>query len=111
MRFFGSVIRLVIRKVLRKGEFQGTATRLEDLYNRTEGHDWHWWFRPEVSAHAPYRRLMHVIDPSTQDDRQAARERWQQIVGEDQFRTNDPDFVQAFAEGALELWDEVKDQL
>ena len=88
-----------------------SLTRLEDLYNRTEGHDWHWWFRPEVGAYAPDERLMHVIEPSTEHDRQAARERWQQIVGEDEFRTNDPDFVQAFAEAALAVWSEVKDQI
>jgi ABC-type Zn2+ transport system substrate-binding protein/surface adhesin len=88
-----------------------SLARLEELHDRTEGHDWHWWFRPEVSSHAPYERLMHVIDPGTKEDRQAARERWQQIVGEDEFRTIDPDFVQAFAESALAVWKEVKDQL
>jgi hypothetical protein len=40
-------------------------------------------------------------------DRYVAREIERQLVGDD-FNTCGPDFIRAFAEGALEPWDEVK---
>jgi hypothetical protein len=47
--------------------------------------------------------------PERDGDRSAAEEFWNQCLGDDANLADDPQFVKGFVEGALELWDEVKD--
>jgi hypothetical protein len=69
---------------------------------------------PEDGARQVYpkvaERIFFAIDPEYDGDRDASRDFWECATGG---RTNYPEtkFVQGFVNGAIEVWNEVKDQI
>lgn len=86
---------------------------LHDQYGHT--HEWDLIFSSDdTSAYGVGEGFYFTIQPNDNGDRQAAEEFWQANTGgDDRGRElmSDDSYVRGFAEGALAVWDEVKDQL
>ena len=81
---------------------------LENAYDPVYG----WGFGSPGSAYSDAEAFFFMISPESDRDRRAAEEFWETILGEQSARiAYSDDFVQGFAEGAMDVWDEVKDQL
>jgi hypothetical protein len=84
--------------------------RLGELEERTSTVDWEQFFcTGDSDAYGAANRLVFAIQPDTEGSRMAAEEFWEFTVGEDTELTDD--FVRGFADGALKVWHEVKDQV
>ena len=82
--------------------------RLQELFDSSD--------QPETlfvtqgtSAYCGAETLAFSVEPETEGDRTAARDFWEPIL--DGRELPEDRFVQGFAEGALALWNEVRDQL
>ena len=51
------------------------------------------------------------IHPKHEGDRSVAEEFWERQLGDQASLAHEPIFVKGFVEGALDLWDQVKDEL
>lgn len=97
--------------------YAASAEELERLQNsRDPVNDW--YFDAEgSSAFSVGEALYFIIQPDEDGSRDGARDFWQEVLEADGFgRTDDerpfnPSFVQGFAVGAVELWEEVSPQL
>ena len=84
---------------------------LRDQYEREPTYNWEWFFSGEgQSQFSVGQTLYFAINPVAEEDRDysAAGEFWESVAS-----TDDPDseFVRGFADGAIDLWIEVQDQL
>ena len=89
------------------------AAELEDLaaWREQAGLDWELHFDRTVSdAYSPGEILVFAISPERNGDREIAREFWEGNVSSPHLSLKS-EFVRGFAEGALDLWKEVSDQL
>jgi hypothetical protein len=92
--------------------------RLASLKQRLR-HDWEYaMFSTDehTSAYGPAERLLFAVQPDTDGDRQLAAERWAgMLIGCSEDNAErlacDGEFVHGFAEGALDVWSEVENQL
>jgi hypothetical protein len=64
-----------------------------------------------AGAYTVGERVYFQMFPEHQDDHTAAASFWEAALGNDSGKTENPDFVRGFIEGAKELWDTVKDRL
>ena len=62
---------------------------------------------PIEDAYGPGEHLYFAIEPDQHGDRRAACDFWEGVVGDNISGSGDEDYVNAFVEGALELWGEV----
>lgn len=86
--------------------------RLERLNESEHGDLRGVFLASETSAYGPGEHFYFLIEPEDTGSRTAARDFWSNWVSDDDFvLPSDPDFVRGFAEGALNVWFEVKDQL
>jgi hypothetical protein len=86
--------------------------RLEGLYSRCTGREWEDFFdAPGSTAYSTAERLLFTLHPENDGDRQEAGSFWEGALGDDKARAEEDAFLQGFAEGALEVWNEVKDSL
>jgi len=84
--------------------------RLGELEEGMSQGDWESWFETSGnSAFGAAERLVFAIQPENDHDRRATQEFWEFVGGEDTERTDD--FVRGFADGALSIWRDIKDQL
>ncbi len=74
-----------------------------------------WW---DVDQHrrtgAPIgvaERFVAVARPGREADGGAAQEFWEEALGDDAPRVGDADFLRGFGEGAVEVWNQVRDRL
>jgi hypothetical protein len=72
--------------------------------------DWNiiWADADGTATYASAETFVLTIRPDEDGDRQAAQEFWSHFIEHD---LPDAEFVHGFADGALGVWDEVKDQL
>lgn len=85
--------------------------RLARLRGELRG-DWEAVFDMEHdSAYDPSEWFCFAIRPDDESDRAAAAEFWESAVDRKPPRGETPSFVRGFAEGALEVWREVEDEL
>jgi hypothetical protein len=88
--------------------------RLNTFQDECRGDAWHRFFDSEAasSAFSPAELLVFVIQPENEADRRAAADFWEAVTGEKRsaLATRD-EYIKGFAEGALELWDEVKNHI
>jgi hypothetical protein len=92
---------------------EAEADQLEGLLHNREalGNDWWQNFEPQVqSAWGPDEQVFFWVCPEDDGDRHAAEEFWDAITRGDRVLNCDPNYVRGFAEGAIKLWTEVKDQ-
>ena len=76
------------------------------------GYDWGKLFDPRMSDCNPQVDFVHWIRPEAKDDSNAVESFWEEALGDDdRDKADDPGFVFAFIEGALEVWGEVKGKL
>jgi len=84
------------------------APQLERLERRRDPqHDW--YFTEGSSAYGACEHFYFIIEPDQDGDRGAARVFWEQVGLEEE--SKDETVVQGFAEGAMDVWDEVKDKI
>jgi predicted transcriptional regulator len=83
--------------------------RLDSLVNSTQ-FDWDEFVdeSPNRSAYSACERLVSIIIPEHDGDRRATADFWDQISDATYVK---PAFVHGFGEGAMSVWEEVKDQL
>lgn len=86
--------------------------RIEELRD-TCGNEWLLFFdTDESSAWGVGELLYFVIDPNCNETRQFATDFWDAVLdGDDRRLAYEPEFVRGFAEGALDVWGELKPQL
>lgn len=73
-----------------------------------------WWDSETPMWNAPFSApdyLFFEISPKDQGDRHAPGEFWEHVLGDEAEERYDADFLKGFGEGALAVWDEVKDEL
>jgi hypothetical protein len=91
--------------------------RLERMYNRlsTEPiHDWQRFFRFDADRpYATYELFYFELAPDDKSRTQAAaREFWEHAAGDDGDRDiQEGEWVRGFAEGALDIWNHVKNKI
>ena len=88
------------------------SSRLE----ASQGYNWQKWFDPgDQGAHAVYVRLAREIMGSDVSVRSDVDNFWENAIGGDGTDREDvlsqPEFLRGFCEGALDVWNDVKDQL
>jgi len=89
---------------------------LEELRDGLEAQpqdDWDDYFsEQEGSAYGTGENLFFAMNPEADADRQAAKDFWESVAGDSlQQAANPRAFLKGFAEGALDLWLSVKDEL
>jgi hypothetical protein len=88
----------------------GELIRLNDMRDLAAS-AWNYWFTDQKgAAYSTAEFFVFQMWPEDDGDRSAAYNFWEQR-GFDQFHQPKDDFVCGFAEGALSIWDEVKDQV
>jgi hypothetical protein len=73
-----------------------------------------WWDVDSPAWSAPFGAVDYFVFaawPQRYDDRDAPKEFWEQALGDDAHRIDDADFFRGFGEGAVEIWEQVKDEL
>jgi hypothetical protein len=76
-------------------------------------HDWCFGADP-TAAYSSAECFVFIIEPDDRGDRQAVNLFWESVLGSDETDVRiqgSDDFVQGFAEAAVELWEEVQDKL
>jgi hypothetical protein len=87
----------------------GELILLERWRDSCGPHDWQDCFvTDERSAYSAAEHFVFRIRPECDGEREAVSDFWEQRGREDHPQD---EFVRGFAEGALEVWDDVKDQL
>ena len=97
-------------------EREATPKELRRLQAFKDGcRDWEKFQRSQgrgSSSRGASERLYFAIHPEHDGERTEASDFWEAVLGgDDKDRAHDPAFVWGFAEGALEVWDEHKDDL
>jgi hypothetical protein len=83
--------------------------QLGKLRDRCGWRDWDGFFATgDRDAYGASERFVFAIWPERDGERAAATDFWEQLGVED---VPSDEFVRGFAEGALSVWDQVKDQL
>jgi len=87
-------------------------SNLERWHNRL-GQDVHAVFDDLAwgRAYSSAELVAFAVWPDRDEDRSAAEEFWGQCLGDETAAADNSQFVRGFVDGALALWDEVKDQL
>lgn|SRR5262249_8136824 len=90
--------------------------RLGKLYdNLTDepSNDWKQYFEDKPDcAYATCERLYFQLEPDDEEDRDETRDFWERAAGEDwETDIQDGRWVRGFAEGALDIWNEVKGKI
>jgi hypothetical protein len=87
--------------------------QLRDELGVQPQYDWDNYFNEqEGSAYGTDENLFFATNPDVDGVRQAARDFWEGAVGDSlQQAANRGTFLKGFAEGALEIWLSVKDEL
>jgi hypothetical protein len=76
------------------------------------GWEWDQFFADHPNnAYSSAELFVFEIWPEDEGDRGTAQVFWVEALGDDSSAADDPQFVKGFIEGALELWDQVKDRL
>jgi hypothetical protein len=73
-----------------------------------------WWDVDSPNWTAPFGptdRFVFAVLPDRKDDRDAPAEFWKRALGDEADRIADGDFFHGFVDGAVELWQEVHDEL
>jgi hypothetical protein len=77
----------------------------------SRGGDWDGWVEDNDSSDfSAAERLVFVLQPESQN-RTTASEFWRAILDRNTELANDPSYVKGFIEGALGIWDRVKEEL
>ena len=86
--------------------------RLESFRNDFQ-YGWNDWFQPNQNdAYGPCELLAFQIRPGDGTNRASAGAFWEEAIGEDLEKLRwDGEYLRGFAEGALDIWEEVKGQL
>jgi len=87
--------------------------RLENFHKATNAksiREWERWFAAQ-GKHARWVDLVIVIQENEIHGARKAQEFWNIVLGESTHGLNHGDFLQGFAEGAIELWAEVQKAL
>lgn len=100
----------------RWAENRATAEQLMRLerFREKQGYDWDSLFQENdgTSFWNPEEILaFRILFDSEEPDSQSAKEFWERALDERAGKVENPLFVKGFAEGALDLWREVKDKL
>ena len=80
-----------------RGNVQRELRRLRRFAERTPPYEWHMHFQDGAAALA----VVWIIEPRYREDRQAARDYWQEIAGIGGTDAWEPEFILGFVEGAL----------
>jgi hypothetical protein len=100
-------------RIWAKGRAEVEELRNLERYRNRCGHEWDSLFVEETNcAYSRAELLFFEIHPKENGDRSACHHFWQPITDDDE--TTDIDqsaFLKGFAEGALDVWHEVKDKL
>ena len=76
------------------------------------GWEWAQFFADDPNgAYSVAELVVFVIWPEDDGDRSNAQSFWEGVLGDDISTADDPQFVKGFIEGALDLWDQVKNKL
>lgn len=91
----------------------GELRRLERSRAKVRDYEWDMLFDENSNnAYAPCEWVVFDIRPNTDGNREAADEFWENVLGVGyQAFISDEQFIKGFAEGALDVWADVKDQL
>jgi hypothetical protein len=90
-------------------ERKATAPELRRLKQARDPWGNDWYFGDGSSAYSDAERFHFIIRPDFDGDRPVASEFWEIVTGDQE--TPDTAYVQAFAEGAMQVWAEVEDQI
>ena len=84
-----------------------------DLYRRSaRSNEWDYFFDTEENSAYSGGYTLHLIIHPEQEGRAESDAFWERVAGPDyNVLSRDGDYVLGFAEGALAVWNEVKDQL
>jgi hypothetical protein len=87
--------------------------RLERFRESLRNLEWDLQFKTsETDAYGVSDRFVWMVRPETEGARELCAEFWEQAIGEVNLnRIQEDDFVRGFAEGALDVWAEVKSEL
>jgi hypothetical protein len=91
-------------------ESKAEAEELQLLEN-AQTRDGSWEFGIGESAYSAGAQFFFVIEPHQRGDRKEADEFWDSVIGEDDKDRDVAEFVEGFAAGAVDLWEEVKDKI
>lgn len=101
----------------RKANFS-QLQNLEALYNRLSNeptYDWQWYFNPEdgSNAYSVEEYLFFEIEPRFDGERGAASDFWEEFWGDEYRSMNkiDGNWLRGFGEGALSIWNAVKERI
>lgn len=83
--------------------------RLKRLKEQCSGNDWHTIFSATGQWDPSF--LSNAIAPDTKDTKFAFDEFWEMCLGDNSERIWEPEFAKGFADGAIDVWSKVKDQL
>jgi len=90
------------------GMMQATAAQLGALEKvNDENYEWDTILEPPASAYSGAEALYFILSPEDDGDRDASRDFWSGYFG----RPITFDNLMGFIEGALAVWEEVKDEL
>ena len=95
-------------------EQQAEAEELQRLEDWKARCSWEWdrlFERGVSTAYSPGELMVFEIQPESDENRSVAEEFWEMELGDDTSLAHDPMFVKGFVEGALALWEQVKDRL
>lgn len=84
--------------------------RVDKLHQRLSEADWKWWFASDDNnTYSPAELFVFIVRPENEQDRAYAESFWREL-GRDYLQIED-EWMRGFAEGALEVWKEVKSKL
>ena len=90
-------------------ESVATAPELRRLKQARDPWGSDWYFGVGSSAYSDAERFFFIVRPKFDGDRALAEEFWEDVTGVPQ--TPETAYIQAFAEGAMKIWDEFEDQI
>jgi hypothetical protein len=90
--------------------------RLSNYCAATEGDPFfaRWWDVDAVCWDKPSEATDYFVSrvcPDRRDDRRATEQFWWVALGDDALHVEDADFLHGFGDGAVEVWDQVRDKL
>jgi hypothetical protein len=86
---------------------QATPKELRRLEDQRDGDG---WLRVR-DARQPWITLVGIIQGNENLHAMSAQAFWKAVLGETSLKPSDLDFLRGFIDGALDVWDKVKDQL
>jgi hypothetical protein len=82
-----------------------------DRYHAENHRDAWYLCTVESDAFSAAEHLARAITGDNDLDRSGMREFWQGVLGDDEEKIHDDDFLKGFVDGAMELWSEVEGKL